>query len=272
MFINEKNAENITVQEVKTALEHGADVNYKDKNNWTPFLFALRFSKDPKVIEFLLNHGADVHYKDDLQDSALVFASRNNPNPAVIEVLLKHGANIHYKGGFYNRTPLLDASKYNPNPKVIEMLLKYGANIHDRQDKPIKDASRNNPNPEVIEMLLKHGADIHVKDYDNSLLMLAIGYNPNQKVMEMLLKHGLDINYQSKTTKSPLGMAVDGMNGITTDESVKRIKFLINHGAKVSQALLKYVTLMCDDPKIFALFKKYHYDRFKPKDTYYTLP
>ena len=60
-------------------LEHGADVNNKDKDGWTPLLHAI--CRQPRdVIIFLLNHGADPNIKNNKGRTAKDFVPTWNPS------------------------------------------------------------------------------------------------------------------------------------------------------------------------------------------------
>lgn len=48
---------------VRGLIEHGADVNAEDEDNWTPLLFAAKEGHD-EVVSELLDHGAQVDHRD----------------------------------------------------------------------------------------------------------------------------------------------------------------------------------------------------------------
>jgi len=48
---------------VRCLIEHGADVNSEDEDNWTALLFAAKEGHD-EIVSELLDHGAHVDHRD----------------------------------------------------------------------------------------------------------------------------------------------------------------------------------------------------------------
>ena len=78
-------------------LEHGADVNAKDKSGNTALMFAagqeeqyIKIEND-KVVRLLLEHGAEVDAKNESGETALMVAASNGYEKTVT-LLLEHGA------------------------------------------------------------------------------------------------------------------------------------------------------------------------------------
>src|SRR5208337_1384591 len=89
-----------TPQDVKAAIDHGANVNahdMRDEYQRTPLMDAAGFNQKPEVITTLLNAGADLKAQDKNGSTALIYAAGNNQNPAVITTLLKAGADINFQ-------------------------------------------------------------------------------------------------------------------------------------------------------------------------------
>jgi hypothetical protein len=156
-----------TPQQVKDAIDQGADVNTLDEHGLTPLMEAARINSHyPEVLTTLVAAGADVKAQN---NEALRGAAMFNGNPEVITVLLKAGADVNAKaldGG----TPLLAAANKNNNPEVITVLLKAGADLKARGitgGTPLITAAMFTWNPEVVMVLLKAGADVRAKDFMN---------------------------------------------------------------------------------------------------------
>jgi len=106
---------------VQAQLDAGADVNAKDKNEWTP-----------------LHNAATQGHKE------------------IVELLLAKGADVNAKHK-YGLTPLHRAAFYG-HKEVVQMLIAAGADVNakaDRGDTPLDKAKRH---PEVAALLRKHGA------------------------------------------------------------------------------------------------------------------
>jgi ankyrin repeat protein len=130
------------VQVVKELLGHGADVNVKDNNIWTPLHFAC-WKGHAQVFKELVDHGADIEAKDNDGRTPLHCAcltghvavvnelvSPNDRNDTTI-ILGKRksraGANIEVKTNQGN-TPLHIAS-LKGHLAIIKALLTFGADI-----------------------------------------------------------------------------------------------------------------------------------------------
>jgi len=94
----------------RSLIEHGADVNVRCVNSWTPLHRVLiRIPEDPEdryidVIRFFLRHGADVGAQDAEHSTPLHIASREGCLKAV-EILLEHGADARMKNN-EGQTPI----------------------------------------------------------------------------------------------------------------------------------------------------------------------
>ena len=87
-----------TPHDVQAALDKGADVNAKDKDDCTALMYAAESNANPGVITTLLTAGADINARDtEMGRTALIWAVHDNLNPEVITVLLKAGADTKLK-------------------------------------------------------------------------------------------------------------------------------------------------------------------------------
>jgi ankyrin repeat protein len=86
-----------TQQDVKTAINNGADIKAWDVNGADPLMYAARYSSSPEVITTLLKAGADVFHQDEYGATALMWAGAYNSNPETIITLLKAGADAKAK-------------------------------------------------------------------------------------------------------------------------------------------------------------------------------
>ena len=80
-----------TVHQVRDAIAAGADVNAKDRLDWTPLVYAARYCHNPKMVVALVKAGADVNAKDVDGKSVLQYGQKN-ANPKVLTELIKAGA------------------------------------------------------------------------------------------------------------------------------------------------------------------------------------
>ena len=78
-----------SIQEIIEAIENGANVNAKNKDEFTPLMMAAIFNPDPEVYLTLIKAGADKEVKNKLGYSANDYAFKNERifNYAVIKAI-----------------------------------------------------------------------------------------------------------------------------------------------------------------------------------------
>ena len=115
-------AKNNAQETVNILLNHGVDVNAKNKYDATPLHYAARENAH-ETVEALLNKGADVNAKNVYGDTPLHDAAWNNARE-VVEVLLSQRANVNARNKD-DETPLHTAQSNNAL-EVAKILRRYG--------------------------------------------------------------------------------------------------------------------------------------------------
>jgi len=106
-------------------VEQGADVNFADKDQFTPLHEAAQ-GGSAEVCRFLIEQGAKLDAQDHTQMTPLHQAARDN-NAAAAAVLIDAGAPLDAPG-FEGRTPLFQAALYGSSD-ALGVLIKKGANV-----------------------------------------------------------------------------------------------------------------------------------------------
>jgi len=208
--------------EVKNLLKLGADINTKDKSNWTPLMCACS-GQNNKIAELLIKAGADVKAKSIHGVTALVLAS----DKKVSELLIKAGADVNAKDKD-GITVLMGAS--SKKPEVTELLLKYKVDINARADEGMTALSLalHNKGPKNAELLIKAGADVNIKDENGTPPLILATINKNIRLVELIINKGAEVNAKSKEGNTARDMAnLYGLKDI--------IDLLEEHGAIESQ-------------------------------------
>lgn len=124
----------VPIDVVTLLIEHGADINHKDKFGNRPLMYAAMFSdSEPtgrKLIKILLDQMVQINGVNNNGTNAIAFAC-STPNVSMenIMLLVEHDARIHNVDD-YGMTPLIYAIHYNPNRvDLISYLLHNGANM-----------------------------------------------------------------------------------------------------------------------------------------------
>ncbi|MCH8119291.1 MAG: ankyrin repeat domain-containing protein [Planctomycetes bacterium] len=111
------------IDQVQLLLSKGADVNEKNRMNWTPLHMAVQYSKQ-EVIELLIAEGADVNAKNNRGLTPLM-ASIYIGQKDVVELLITNGADVNIMGGRADNA--LSMAKRRQQTEIIDLLLKHGA-------------------------------------------------------------------------------------------------------------------------------------------------
>jgi ankyrin repeat protein len=64
-------------EEIKAALQNGADVNARDDSGSTPLMYTAEYSEYPEVLQLLLDAGADVQVQNKEGHDAFNYIERN---------------------------------------------------------------------------------------------------------------------------------------------------------------------------------------------------
>jgi ankyrin repeat protein len=106
---------------VRELLTKGADVNTKNESLETPLMRAERF----ECVVALLDHGAELEAKDKRGMTALMHAVGTR-NVDKIRALLRNGALVNARDAA-GQTSLTIAKQYSDNHAIIDLLLRFGA-------------------------------------------------------------------------------------------------------------------------------------------------
>ena len=176
---------------IQTFIKNGANVNYTDRDGFTPLLYATSIENNIDIIRVLLSNGADVNTKD------------------------RYG-----NGVLYNATALPN------NTNTILLLVEYGTDIH--SEKYILHNSFKAKDFEVITYLLEHGADIFEKD-EYSLCPFEYGNFEIFKKIRDTYNIKYDITTEFKKDISYYNV-VSAHNTTKNNDYIKNLKNLKNKG------------------------------------------
>ena len=143
---------------IKYLIEHGADPNVHNINDYTSIMAACHYGH-LDVVKLLMEYGANLHLVNKLGDSAL-FISYKYGHYDITKYLLDSGIDINTRGKY--GTSLLMKACERCHYKFVKYLVSKGANVNhqnDIKDTPLIYACEQN-NLRIIKFLVKHGASI----------------------------------------------------------------------------------------------------------------
>lgn len=143
------------------------------------------FGTNPEQIKNALQNGANIEARDNDGDTPLLFAVRVN-NADIVKLLLENHANIETKNND-DLTPL-SLAVLRQEPGMVELLLQNHANIEARDsdgETPLIEAA-DNGNLEVVKLLLKNGADQDAKNLSGVTALNEAAFKTNCDVVASL--------------------------------------------------------------------------------------
>lgn len=154
------------IEEVKSLLDEGMDIDERDESNRTPLHIAVSNNFED-IVRLLVSRGANVNRSKGFMCDYPIHAAVKNRNSLIAKILLDAGADVNTKS-FDFETPL-HISICKDDIEMFNLLLKY------KPDLTQTDDCGNTPlhilvelcdyrDEDMVVQLLKHGADVNLKN------------------------------------------------------------------------------------------------------------
>lgn len=223
-------AENGLVEDLKSALADGEDVEFRDECDFTPLIVAAA-NGHADCVRLLLEHGANVKATNNDDYTALLKATEN-AHFDCMHLLLLYKSDVDVSGPDYD-TPLM-ISTVECGIKHIRLLLDYGADPRITDPKGFEQVETLSGSfaKERLNFLLDYiDAFNKKKNRVNDTIVLAaeIGH---VEYVRRLIKNGANVNVTTAHKCTALGHAMDKNNKELT-------RLLLDNGADIKYYISK---------------------------------
>lgn len=178
----------------KSLLYSGANVNAKDKDGWTPLMYACKYVKTPETVNLLFSYNADIKGISKFGLSVLQIAAAFCQNKDVLSVILAKAEkeNINIFDSF------ITALKEERPVQIISQYLKFITNINSLHNgkTTLMYCAEYYESTDVIKLLLENGADPYIISSEKKN---AFGYaKENSKIVHDSIYWSLNVSSSKK--------------------------------------------------------------------------
>lgn len=181
-----------SADEIKKALEDGADINATDRDGTRPLDLVVMNCGVEKV-KFLIEHGADIHARDETYGATALHHAASAGREENIRLLLERGLDVNapdargYTPVDYARAADLQYSK------AESVLREHGGKVGNSLRAAIMDAIKENDIARVKELLAR-GIDIDAADASGCTPLLKSVEKDYREIALFLVNEGANVN------------------------------------------------------------------------------
>ncbi len=214
-----------SIREMRWLLDHGADPNFRSKEKFTAFNFAVA---DAAKAELLIERGFDFKLGNEEHSPALLIAARHPRGFEVVSLLLSRGADVNQKGP--GGVTVLRRSVKSGDPRIVKLLVEKGAVVNDPANKSLFFDSLLTGHDDIARFLMEKGADLNLSDGFAGHSLGAALVNGNSAFARELIDHGADVRLSRNVGEvPPIMYAALNEHGEST-----MVKLLLDKGADVN--------------------------------------
>ena len=217
------------VQQIREALDHGADVNALDQRGNTPLMLAAVYS-DVGSMKLLLDRGAKVNVANAEGATPLIRAAYNYDKT---RLLVEHGADVNARSAL-GETPLILAARTVDSHRTVKLLLDHGADAKATNNWGATTiiAAAAGGDVESAQLLIQHGADVNAMPVVEKTAFLFNGgrsalmwaaYRSDLPMVKALLAAGANVNAE--------GMFGTPLEQAAWKDCFETCQYLLDHGA-----------------------------------------
>jgi len=258
---------NNNLEQLKKAIDEGADINVARDDGATPLYFAAYKGHSEVVQHLLEKEGIEVNKADKYGDTPLYIAAQNGHLEVVKHLLAQGGIEVDKADNDYGFTPLYVAAQGGHLEIVQHLLAQGGIEVNKAKNggfTPLYAAARNGHLEVVQHLLAQEGIEVD-KARDNGLTPLHVAAQKNHvNIGAILLIHGANsdgaqnISNFSEFYKKAINNIAQGI--LEYDEyRVNKLAFAMgdhprlgekSHVRKIDNNIIKTILDLAGPPKI----------------------
>lgn len=222
-------AHNGNAEIVKLLLNSKADVNTTRESDGITALLVASFIGNVDIVKILLTEKADVNVTRQTDDVSAIWIAAQEGHSEIVKLLISAKANVNATDT-YGMTPLYIASQ-NGYVEVVKSLIAASANVNTPETRgmtPLFIASRKGF-VEVVKLLLSAKANVNAAPPDGTTPLYEASQEGKLEIVKLLLGAKADVDAATTNGTTPLYMA--SQNGHT-----EIVKLLLGARADVNAA------------------------------------
>ena len=227
---------------VRLLLEHGGDINARNKNACTPLHSAVLYGR-LEVVRVLLDNGANAKLEIEEGATALHIVSPGKYDSekhrvGIVRLLLERGGDVNARNK--NAFTPLHLAVFHGRLEVVRVLLDNGANAMLETEEgatalhivsPGKyDSEKHRVG--IARLLLERGGDVNARSQAYTPLHLAV-FNGRLEVARVLLDHGASTKLETKEGATALHIVSLGKYD-SEEHRVGMVRLFLEHGGDVN--------------------------------------
>ena len=203
-------AQNGSQDSVRFLVESGADVNYRTSDGFTPLHFAAQ-KDNLDIVRYLVESKADFNCRTSDGFTPLHYAAQKD-NLDIVRLLVESRADVNYRTGD-GFTPLHYAAQ-KENLDTVRFLVESRANVNFRTRgglTPLHYAAQKK-NLDIVRYLVETGAKVNRKTRDGFISLHYAAQKGSLDIIRLLVESRADVNYRTGNGFTPLHYAAQKDN------------------------------------------------------------